>query len=209
MAVAKLYTHTGEEKGEVTLPDGTFGAEPNVHVMWETVRNYLANQRHGTAKVKSRAEVNGGGRKPWRQKGTGRARAGTTRSPLWVGGGRAFGPKPRDYSYNLPKKVKRLALRSALSSKANEGEIMLLADWKLSEPKTREVAQVLKNLNLTDTKCLMVLPDHDGSLARAARNIRKLKTRECRLLNTYEILHADRVVIFESAVARIQEAMGS
>lgn len=208
MAVAKLYTHLGEEKGEMNLPDATFGIEPNVHVMWESVRNYLANQRQGTAKVKTRAEVRGGGRKPWRQKGTGRARAGTSRSPLWVGGGRAFGPKPRDYSYNLPKKVKRLALRSALSSKVQSGGLLVISDFQLPETRTREVVTVLNNLKIKGTKCLVVLPEHNGEFARAARNIPKLKTRECRLLNTYEVLQADHLVIFESAIARIEEAMG-
>jgi large subunit ribosomal protein L4 len=209
MAVANYYTSTGQAKGEVNLPEGAFGVEPNRHVMWEAVRNYLANQRHGTAKVKTRAEVSGGGRKPWRQKGTGRARAGTNRSPLWVGGGRAFGPRPRDYGYVLPKQTKRLALRSALSAKAQAGEVLVISDFRVAEPKTREVARVLKSLELAETRCLLVVPEHDGDLARAARNIPTLNTRECRLLNAYEVLQAERLLIMESALAKIEEAWKS
>jgi large subunit ribosomal protein L4 len=209
MAVANYYTHTGQAKGEVTLPEGAFGIEPNHHVMWEAVRNFLANQRHGTSKVKGRAEVSGGGRKPWRQKGTGRARAGTTRSPLWVGGGRAFGPHPRDYSYLLPKQTRRLALRSALSAKALAGEVVVVSDFHLPEPRTREVAKVLKSLKLEEAKCLLVIPEHDAALARAARNIPTLTTRESRLLNAYEVLQADRLLVMESALAKIEEAWKS
>lgn len=206
MAVANLFTQTGEAKGEINLPEGAFGLEPNQHVMWEAVRNYLANQRQGTASVRGRGEVRGGGRKPWRQKGTGRARVGTNRSPLWVGGARAFGPEPRDYSYALPKKVRRLALKSALSAKAKAGEVLVVADFQVAEPKTKEVARVLKGMELTKQKCLMVIPEHDPDLALAARNIPNLQLREYRLLNTYEVLHADRLLIFESAVPKIEEA---
>jgi large subunit ribosomal protein L4 len=206
MAVANHFTHTGQAKGEVTLPEGTFGIEPNRHVMWEAVRNFLANQRQGTSNVKTRAEVSGGGRKPWRQKGTGRARAGTTRSPIWVGGGRAFGPHPRDYSYVLPKQTRRLALRSALSAKALAGEVVVVSDFRLTESRTREVARVLKSLDLAEAKCLLVIPEHDADLARAARNIPTLTTREYRLLNAYEVLQADRLVVMESALAKIEEA---
>ena len=206
MAVANHFTHTGQAKGEVTLPEGTFGIEPNRHVMWEAVRNFLANPRQGTTNVKTRAEVSGGGRKPWRQKGTGRARAGTTRSPIWVGGGRAFGPHPRDYSYVLPKQTRRLALRSALSAKALAGEVVVISDFRVTEPRTREVARILKSLDLAEAKCLLVIPEHDADLARAARNIPVLTTREYRLLNAYEVLQADRLVIMESALAKIEEA---
>jgi len=206
MAVANLFAHTGEAKGEVNLPEGTFGIEPNHHVMWEAVRNYLANQRQGTSAVRTRGEVRGGGKKPWRQKGTGRARVGTNRSVLWVGGARAFGPHPRDYSYRLPKRVRRLALKSALSTKAKEGEVLIVTDFKVDQPKTREIARVMKALQVSDQKCLLVVPDHDGDLARAARNIPNLETLEYRLLNTYQVLHADRVLIMESAVPRIEEA---
>jgi large subunit ribosomal protein L4 len=209
MAVAKRYTHTGEAQGELQLPEATFGIEPHPHVMWEAVRNYLANQRQGTAKVRSRGEMRGGGRKPWRQKGTGRARAGTLRSPLMVGGARAFGPKPRDYGYRLPKKVKHLALRSALSSKAGAEEIRVLADFRLSAPKTREVAAVLRSLELESARCLLVVPEHDAEMMQAARNIPNLSVLEYRLLNPYEVLHCDCLLIMESAVPKIEEVWGS
>lgn len=205
MPAARLVTHTGEAKGEAQLPAGSFGVTPNEHVMWEAVRNYLFNQRQGTASVKSRSETRGGGKRPWRQKGTGRARAGTIRSPLWVGGARAFGPHPRDYYFSLPKRVRRLALRSALSAKAADGEITVVADFKLPEPKTREIAQILKRLEVGTGRCLLVLPEHDPELLQAARNIPNLRTLECRLLNTYEVLHADRLLIMESALGRIAE----
>jgi len=209
MAVAKRFAHTGEAKGEVQLPEATFGIEPHAHVMWEAVRNYLANQRQGTAKVRSRGEMRGGGKKPWRQKGTGRARAGTIRSPLWVGGARAFGPRPRDYSYRLPKKVKGLALRSALSSKAGAEEIRVIADFQLTEPKTREVMGILRSLELEMARCLLIVPDHDPDMLRATRNIPKLSVLEYRLLNPYEVLHCDYLLIMESAVPKIEEAWGS
>jgi len=208
MPAAKLFTHSSDARGDVQLPEATFGVEPNQHVMWEAVRNYLANQRHGTAKVKGRTEISGGGRKPWRQKGTGRARAGSNRSPIWVGGGRAFGPRPRSYAYVLPRAIKRLALRSALSEKARSGEVRVLSDFSVRERKTREVAAVIKGLGLDDRRCLLVLPEHDADLALAARNIPRLSTRDYRLLNAYEVLHADCLLIMESAVPKIEEAWG-
>lgn len=206
MPAAKLVAHTGEDRGETKLPDGAFGVAPNEHVMWEAVRCYLVNQRQGNASVKNRKQVSGGGAKPWRQKGTGRARAGTIRSPLWVGGARAFGPKPHEYSLAMPKRVRRLALRSALSAKAAGGEITVVSDFKLPEPKTREMTRVLRNLGIGNERCLLVLPAHDGDLLRAARNIPNLRALDFHLLNAYEVLHADRVVIMESAVNRIEEA---
>jgi large subunit ribosomal protein L4 len=209
MAVEKLVTSTGEAKGEMNLPDASFGIDPNRHVMWEAVRSYLGNQRQGTACVKNRRTARGGGRKPWRQKGTGRARAGTIRSALWVGGGRAFGPKPRSYYAALPRRVRRLALRSALSTRAAAGEITVIADFKVSEPKTREVVSVLESLAVRDVRCLLVMPEHDALLLQAARNVPRLRMLECRLLNTYEVLHAERILIMESAVAKIGEAWSS
>jgi len=208
MPAAKLFTHTGEAKGEVQLSDTLFGIEPNSHVMWEAVRAYLANQRQGTARVKGRGEVRGGGRKPWRQKGTGRARVGTIRSTLWVGGARAFGPKPRSYYTALPKKIRHLALRSALSEKALADEVTVVADFQLAEARTREVAAVLKSLALGSERCLLVTAEHDADLARAARNIPTVRTLEARLLNAYEVLHVDRLLLMEAAVAKIEEVWG-
>lgn len=206
MATAKLYTPAGEEKGTVDLPDWAFGSKIHRHVMWEVVRNYLGNNRQGTSKVKNRSAVSGGGRKPWAQKKTGRARAGTNRSNIWVGGGRAFGPKPRSYRFEMPKKIRRLALRSALTLKAKDEEVSVLSDLPITEVKTREVYSVLDKLGLTDTKTLLVLPAQDDQLLRAARNLPKLETAVFTNLNTYQVLQHDRLVLLESTVDRMREA---
>jgi large subunit ribosomal protein L4 len=206
MATAKLYAPTGEEKGTVELPEWAFGSRIHRHVMWEMVRNYQANQRQGTAKVKGRSDARGGGRKPWVQKKTGRARAGTIRSPLMVGGGRAFGPKPRSYSFEVPKKVRRLALRSALTLKAKGEQVAVLSDLPIPETKTREVFAVLRNLGLTDTRTLLVLPDHDEAILRASRNLPNLQTAVFSNLNTYQVLHSDRLLFLEKAMERLREA---
>lgn len=205
MPNAKLYAPTGEEKGTVDLPDWAFASRIHRHVMWEVVRNHLANARQGTSKVKNRAKVRGGGSKPWAQKKTGRARAGTRRSVLWVGGGRAFGPRPRSYSYNMPKKIRRLALRSALTLKAKDEGIAVLSELPVSEVKTREVYSVLTNLGLGHTKTLLVLPEYDEQILRAARNIPKLETTIVSNLNTYQVLHSDRLLLLESTVDRMRE----
>ena len=205
----KVYGMDGSEKGTATLPETLFAQPVHEHLLWLSVKRHLGNQRQGTAKVKSRSEVSGGGRKPWRQKGTGRARAGTNTSPIWPGGGRAFGPKPRDYGYRLPKKVKNLALRSALSSKAGAEEVRVLADFQLAEPKTREVAAVLRSLDLEAARCLLVVPEHSPEMMRASRNIPNLSVLEYRLLNPYEVLHSDVLLIMESAVPMIEEVWGS
>jgi large subunit ribosomal protein L4 len=206
MATAKLYAPTGEEKGTIELPEATFGSPIHRHVMWEVVRNYLANIRQGTVMTKTRRYVSGGGRKPFAQKKTGRARAGTTRSPVWVGGGRAHGPKPRSYSYELPKKVRQLALRSALTLKARGEHIAVLSDLPLEEAKTREVFSVLRNLGVDQQKTLLVLPEHDERILRATRNLPKLRAAVYRNLHTYQVLQSDRLVLLESTVKRIQEA---
>ena len=206
MPSAKLYAPTGEERGTIELPEWAFGSKIRRHVMWEVVRNFLANQRHGTASVKNRASVSGGGKKPWAQKKTGRARAGTTRSPLWVGGGRAFGPHPRSYSYELPKKVRRVALRSALTLKARESSVAVLSELPLAQAKTREVYSVLRNLGLAQGKTLLVLPEHNPLIHRASRNIPKLSTAVYTNLNTYQVLHSDRLVLLESTVNKMRDA---
>jgi len=206
MPTAKLFTPTGEEKGTIELPEWAFGSKIRRHVMWEVVRNYLANQRHGTASVKNRAAVSGGGKKPWAQKKTGRARAGTTRSPLWVGGGRAFGPHPRSYAFELPKKVRRVALRSALTLKARESQIAVLSELPIADAKTREVYSVLRNLGMVQGKTLLVLPEHDPLMLRASRNIPKLRTAVFTNLNTYQVLNSDRLVLLESTVVRMRDA---
>jgi len=205
MPNAKLYAPTGEEKGTVDLPDWAFGSRIHRHVMWEVVRNHLANVRQGTSKVKNRAKVRGGGSKPWAQKKTGRARAGTRRSNIWVGGGRAFGPRPRSYSFEVPKKIRRLALRSALTLKAKDEEIAVLSELPINQAKTREVYSVLTNLGLDHTRTLLVLPDYDERVLRAARNVPKLETTVFSNLNTYQVLHSDRLLLLESTVDRMRE----
>ncbi len=206
MPSAKLYAPTGEEKGTIDLPEWAFGSAIRRHAMWEVVRNFLANQRHGTASVKSRAVVSGGGKKPWAQKKTGRARAGTTRSPLWVGGGRAFGPHPRSYSYELPKKVRRVALRSALTLKARESKVAVLSSLPIPQAKTREVYGILKNLGLDKRKTLLVLPEHDPQILRVSRNIPKLSTAVYTNLNTYQVLNSETLVLLESTVSKMRDA---
>ena len=206
MATAKLYAPTGEEKGTVTLPEWAFGAPIHRHSMWEVVRSYLSNQRQGTVMTRNRKIVRGGGRKPWAQKKTGRARAGTIRSPIWVGGGRAHGPRPRDWRYQLPRKVRRLALRSALTLKAREDLVAVLSHLPLDEAKTREVYSVLRNLRMTEGKTLLVLPEYDERLLRAARNIPRVSMAVCTNLNTYQVLRSDRLVFLQAAVDRMQDA---
>lgn len=206
MATAKLYAPTGEEKGTIELPEGTFGSRIHRHVMWEVVRNYLANIRQGTVMTKTRRYVSGGGKKPFAQKKTGRARAGTSRSPIWVAGGRAHGPKPRSYSYELPKKVRHLALRSALTLKARGEQIAVLSDLPLDAVKTREVFTVLRNLGIDQKKILLVLPEHDENMLRATRNLPKVRAAVYRNLHTYQVLQSERLVLLESTVARMRQA---
>jgi large subunit ribosomal protein L4 len=172
--------------------------------MYEAVKNYLANQRQGTQSAKTRAEVRGGGRKPWRQKGTGRARQGSIRAPQWKGGGVVFAPKPRDYSYKIPKKVKRLALKSALTSKVNDKEIIVLDSLVLDQAKTKEMVKVLKNLN-TSKKTLIVIPQRDEAVVRAAANIEGVKTAYVNTINVYDILNCDSFVITRDAVNKVEE----
>lgn len=194
----------GKNVGEITLSDAVFGIEPNTAVMHMAVVNYLANQRQGTQSTLTRSEVSGGGRKPWRQKGTGHARQGSTRSPQWRHGGIALGPKPRDYSYALNKKVKRLALKSALSDKAAGNEIIVLDDLKLENYKTRTVVDCLKAID-AGKKVLIVLADNNQFAVKSASNIQGVKTAQVGTINTYDILNADKLVIVKDAVAKIEE----
>jgi len=172
--------------------------------MYEAVKNYLANQRQGTQSAKTRGEVRGGGRKPWRQKGTGRARQGSTRSPQWVGGGVVFAPKPRDYSYKLPKKIKRLALKSALSSKVQDNEIIVVDSLVLDRPKTKDMLQVLSNLK-AGKKTLVVIPERDENVILASRNIPGVKTAYVNTINVYDILNCDSFLITKEAVNKVEE----
>ncbi|MFH1756029.1 MAG: 50S ribosomal protein L4, partial [Candidatus Latescibacterota bacterium] len=168
MATAKLYGKDGTEKGSAQLPDSLFGCEVNEKVVHETVLAYLANQRQGTASTKERSDVKGGGKKPYRQKGTGRARAGTTRSPIFRGGGTVFGPHPRSYRINMPKKMRRLALRSALSARAQENNILVISELDFSEPKTKMFASVLNNMNSAGQKVLFVMSEPNDAVVKSA-----------------------------------------
>jgi large subunit ribosomal protein L4 len=172
--------------------------------MYEAVKNYLANQRQGTQSAKTRAEVRGGGRKPWRQKGTGRARHGSIRSPQWIGGGVVFAPKPRDYSYKLPKKIKRLALKSALSSKVEDNEIIVVDSLVLNKPKTKDMIKVLSNLK-AGKKTLVVMPERDENVILASRNIPGVKTAYVNTINVYDILNCDSFLITKEAVNKVEE----
>jgi len=199
-----VYTQAGEKlKTKVDLDDRIFGVEPNEDLLAQYVRVYLANQRQGTAKVKTRGEVSGGGRKPWRQKGTGRARHGSIRSPLWVGGGVAHGPKPKDWSLKMPRKMRRKALFSALSKKLKEEGILVLNKLELPEVKTKKLAKILSKLPVKD-KILIALDKVDKNIILSARNIAGVKTIPAKDLNAYEVLNA-RTIIFPKASLKILE----
>ena len=204
MPTVDVYNADGKVVSTMELNDSVFGVKVNKDVMHEVVVNYLANQRQGTQSTLTRTEVRGGGIKPWRQKGTGRARQGSIRAPQWVGGGVAIGPKPRDYSYRLNKKVKRLALKSALSSKVEEGEIIVLDALDCKEFKTKQVADMLAKLNVTE-KALIVLPENDKKIVNSARNIRGVDATFVGAINTYEVLNHTKCIILKDAVEKLEE----
>ena len=203
MANVAVINMNGQEVGSIDLKDEIFGVDINEHVMHLAVVQYLANQRQGTQSAKTRAEVRGGGKKPFRQKGTGRARQGSIRSPQWVGGGVVFAPKPRDYSFKLNKKVKRLALKSALSVKASESKIIVLDELNLNEAKTKEMVKVLNNINCG--KALIVMDGSNKNVILSARNIPEVKTASVGTINVYDILSYDTFVVTKDAVAKIEE----
>ncbi len=207
MPTAVHYSAQGDELGQVDLPERIFEAPIRAHAIWEAVRAYRANQRQGTAKVKTRAEVSGGGRKPYRQKGTGRARRGTIRSPINRGGGRAFGPRPRSYTILLPKKVKALALRSALSARASEQEVRVIDKLGFAAPRTHDLAAVLGKIGLAGRKCLLVLDDYDANTYLSSRNIPNLDTISLRDLNTYAVMRSETVLFESDGLARIEEVL--
>ena len=202
MANVKMFNMSGSEVGTIDLNDSIFAVEVNTHVMHQAVVQYLANQRQGTQSALTRAEVRGGGRKPWRQKGTGRARQGSIRSPQWTGGGVVFAPKPRDYSFKLNKKVKRLALKSALTTKVNDGKLVVVDELTVN-PKTKEMVCVLNNLNAA--KSLVVVEDDNNNAVIAARNIPTVKTASVNTINVYDILKYDSLVLTKAVVAKIEE----
>ena len=199
-----VYDMTGAKTGEMELSAAVFGIEPNEVVLHEAVKNYLANQRQGTQSTLTRSEVRGGGIKPWRQKGTGRARQGSIRAPQWTHGGIALGPKPRSYNYTLNKKTKRLAMRSALSAKAQAGEIVVVDNLDMSEIKTKNLVAFLKSVDC-NTKSLVVTPEVRFNVVKSAANIPGVRTMPVSTLNVYDILNAEKFIIDKAAVAKLEE----
>ncbi len=199
-----LYNISGQQVGEMELSENTFGANVNVEAMHQVVKMYLANQRQGTQSALTRAEVRGGGIKPWRQKGTGRARHGSIRSPQWRHGGTVFAPKPRSYRYTVPKKIKRIAMKSALSSKVADNNIMVIEELNFDAPKTKQVVSLLQNLKV-DSKTLIVVADNNENVVKSARNIEGVKTAFVNTLNVYDILNYDKFIITKDAVKKVEE----
>lgn len=204
MPTVVLYNMQGENIGNVDLSANVFGAKINDGLMHAAVVKYMAAQRQGTAKVKTRSEVSGGGRKPWKQKGTGRARVGSTRSPLWKGGGTIFGPTPRDYTKKMNKKARRSAIRSALSAKVADGELLVVDRLDFATPSTKEMANVLKNLNAAK-RTLIVTTIGQNNVVKSGRNIAGVSNAAASLLNVYQILNCDSLVMTKEAVAKVEE----
>lgn len=207
MPQVTVFNVEGKQVGELQISDKVFGAEINPTLMHEAVVMYLARQRVGTAATKTRSMVRGGGRKPWRQKGTGRARQGSIRAPQWRKGGIVFGPSPRDYSYKMPKKAKKAALCSALSVKAQNQKIIVLDNWQIDTPKTKEAVNVLKNLKLDGNKALIVTAENNPVIYKSARNIPNVATIEAQNLNTYEVLNYETLIMTKDAVAKVEEVL--
>ncbi|MGN1160572.1 MAG: 50S ribosomal protein L4 [Lachnospiraceae bacterium] len=203
MANVSVYNMDGKEVGKIELNDAVFGVEVNEHLVHMAVVQQLANNRQGTQKAKTRSEVSGGGRKPWRQKGTGHARQGSTRAPQWTGGGVVFAPTPRDYSFKLNKKEKRAALKSALTSKVQDSKLVVVDELKFDEIKTKKFAEVMKNLNAN--KALVVLNENDEKVILSARNIPDVQTALTNTINVYDIMKAGTVVLTQDAVKKIEE----
>lgn len=206
MPTVALYNMEGAKVGDIELNDAVFGQEVNQSVVHEVVKNYLANQRQGTQNTKTRTEVRGGGAKPWRQKGTGRARQGSIRAPQWTGGGVALGPKPRDYRYSVNKKIKRIALKSALSAKAAADEIIVIDGLSMDEIKTAKIAGMLKALNVNE-KALIITAECDENVYKSARNIKDVTPTYVATLNTYEVLKHNKLVVSKDAIAKIEEVL--
>ena len=204
MPNVSVFDMNGKKVSDLALAESVFGIEPNASAMHLCVVNYLANQRQGTQSTRTRSEVSGGGKKPWRQKGTGRARQGSTRAPQWTHGGISHGPKPREYGFSINKKVKRLAMKSAFSSKVAAEELVVLDSFKLDAIKTKEVVKVLSALE-TGKKVLLVLPENDNVLYRSARNIAGAKVATVNTLNVYDILNCDTMLVLKDGIAKIEE----
>ena len=204
MPNVSVFDMNGKKVSDLALAESVFGIEPNSYAMHLCVVNYLANQRQGTQSTRTRSEVSGGGKKPWKQKGTGRARQGSTRAPQWTHGGIAHGPKPREYGFSINKKVRRLAMKSAFSSKVAAEELVVLDSLKLDTIKTKEVVKVLSALE-TGKKVLLVLPENNDVIYRSARNIAGVKVSTVNTLNVYDILNCDSIVVLKDAVSKIEE----
>lgn len=204
MPKVNVYNMLGEQVGEIELAEDVFGIEVNQHVVYEVVKNQLANKRQGTQSAKTRAEVRGGGRKPWKQKGTGRARQGSIRAPHFSGGGVTFAPKPRDYSYSVPKKVRRLAMKSALTSKVLNNEIIVIDEINFDAPKTKEMANFLTKVN-ADKKALIVMGEKNENVIKSANNIPNVQTALVNTLNVYDILKYNSFIITKDAVRKVEE----
>jgi large subunit ribosomal protein L4 len=210
MAKANVYEQNGAKAGTVDLPKALFEAEVNEFVVHEAVVAYLANQRQGTVNTKERSDVRGGGKKPWRQKGTGRARAGTIRSPLWRGGGTTFGPHPRDHRLKMNKKTRRVALKSSLTARAADGDIMVIKAMEFSAPKTREFAALLRSMEAYPRKKALVVVDKaDDATLKSARNIAGVRVALADAVNTYDIVWADKIVLTSAALKRMEEVYAS
>ena len=207
MPKVAVYDMTGAKTGEMELNDSVFGVEVNEAVVHQAVVMQLASQRQGTHATKTRSMVRGGGRKPWKQKGTGRARAGSIRSPLWVGGGVAFGPHPRSYKFSMPRKARRLAIKSALSAKVNEGDLLVVEDISFAAPKTKDVVKLLGNFEAQEAKALIITVENDENVAKSSRNIPGVKAIGTIGLNVYDLLHHDKVFVTKEAVAKIEEVL--
>jgi large subunit ribosomal protein L4 len=206
MPKVALYSVNGSQVGEVELSETVFGIQPNVHVLHSAVLLQQAAERQGTHKTKGRSEVRGGGRKPWKQKGTGRARQGSIRSPQWVGGGTVFGPTPRSYGFKLPKKVRRLAIKSALSSKVIDNDIIVLDQLTLAQPKTKEFVAILSNLKVA-RKALVVTANYEDNVALSARNIPGVKFVAADGINVLDVMVHDKLIITKEAVEKVQEVL--
>ncbi len=206
MPTVAVYNMEGAKTGSMEVSEAIFAAEVNKAVLHQVVVNYLANQRQGTQSTKTRTEVRGGGIKPWRQKGTGRARQGSIRAPQWTGGGVALGPKPRDYRYSVNKKVKKIALKSALSAKYEAYEIFVIEDLKMDEIKTATIAKMLKGLEIS-SKALIVTAECDENIYKSARNIKGVTPTYVGTLNTYEVLKHDKLILSKEAVAKLEEVL--
>lgn len=203
MATVSVYNMEGNEVGTIELNDAVFGVEVNEHLVHQAVVRHLANKRQGTQKAKTRSEVRGGGRKPWRQKGTGHARQGSIRAPQWTGGGVVFAPTPRDYSKKMNKKEKRAAMRSALTSRVEAQKLIVLDSLKLDQIKTKEMQRVLDNLKIN--KALVVMPEVDENIRLSTRNIPNVVTAEARMINVYDVMKYSTVILTKDAVASIEE----